>query len=74
MVIATDVPAEEGFLATTSGGQPVWINLVGSGESPVTVQPGMTLTITGLTAPPDSSPAAGMYAVDVAYPDLQPAG
>jgi hypothetical protein len=71
-ITVTDVPEDEGFTATTTAGQQVWVFLVGIGESPIDIQPGRALTVAGRTAvpPPGGAPSA----IEVAYHDMQPAG
>jgi RNA polymerase sigma factor (sigma-70 family) len=69
-----DVPAEEGFWA--AGQQPVWVALVGEGESPIDVEPGQTVTVSGLIAAPvaeatvaDGQPGA-LYSLEVRFDQL----
>jgi RNA polymerase sigma factor (sigma-70 family) len=57
ILTATDVPADEGFWATTTAQQTVWIHLVGRGESPIDVDPGHQLSVTGRIATPRTDPA-----------------
>jgi len=53
VVVAVEVPADEGFWGQTSDGQTIWVHLVGDGESPVEIVPGTALTISGTVAPAD---------------------
>ncbi len=41
----TAVPANEGFWVTTPDGGPLWVQLVGSGESPEQIRTGQTVTV-----------------------------
>ena len=78
-----DVPLDEGFWATTAEQETVLVQLIGPGESPVTIEPGMTLTIAGVIAPPppdvtaiglaDDDPhiAQLVYYLEVRYQDVQ---
>lgn len=56
---ATDVPADEGFWATTSAGTVVWVQLFGPGESPVTIIPGTSIVVTGTISDPAAAGVAG---------------
>lgn len=57
---ATAVPDDEGFWAQTDAAQPVWVQLIGEGESPIDIVAGARLVVTGMI----SEPAAGPIAVD----------
>ncbi len=50
-----DVPADEGFWARTATGQTVWVQLVGTGESPESVRAGSALVVHGTVAPPSAA-------------------
>lgn len=58
---ATDVPADEGFWAQTVSGQPVWVQMIGEGESPVEIAPGTPLVLVGTISDPAG---AGPVALD----------
>ena len=78
-----DVPLDEGFWATTANQQTVLVQLVGPGESPFAIVPGMILTIAGVIAPPppdvtaiglaDDDPhiARLVYYIEVRYQDVR---
>lgn len=77
-ITVIEVPGDEGFWARTATGAEVWVQLTGDGESPVDVQAGAALTITGTLADPaaigppasDPRPAAAGYVVQVAFADV----
>jgi hypothetical protein len=74
----TAVPSDEGFWGQTATGREVWVRLIGTGESPFDVAPGLTVVVTGTTADPAGSPevvddprAAELgFVLDVAYDQL----
>jgi RNA polymerase sigma factor (sigma-70 family) len=53
VLTVTDVPADEGFWATTTDAD-VWVQLVGDGESPIEIVAGAPVTISGATGDPTS--------------------
>lgn len=55
-VTVVDVPADEGFWVETAAGRSIWVELVGDGESPVSVVAGAQLTITGVLGDPAVAP------------------
>lgn len=64
-VTVSDVPADEGFWATTTAGQSIWIHLVGQGESEVQITAGEQITIRGVIRRAPNDPARmGMPADD----------
>jgi hypothetical protein len=54
VLTVTDVPADEGFWATTSTGADVWVQLVGHGESPIEIVAGSPVAVSGATGDPAS--------------------
>jgi len=79
-VTVIEVPDDEGFWVRTAGGGEVWVHLVGAGESPVTIEPGMALTVVGTVGDPsavgpvssDPRLQAGGLIVEVAFPNATP--
>lgn len=51
-VTVIDVPTDEGFWAETSTQQRVWVQLMGSGESPVDIDDGTRLIVAGVVTEP----------------------
>lgn len=71
------VPADEGFWAATLDGEPVWVQLTGIGESPITIEAGTTITVRGTLRPPPSAAddpalAAADYFLDVPFDGVTP--
>jgi len=84
-VPARGVYADEGFWAGTGSGDQLWVRLVGQGESPFRVRPGLRATFTGrlVPNPPGFAEQVGMvpaegaamverqgYHIEVAYDDI----
>jgi RNA polymerase sigma factor (sigma-70 family) len=84
-VPARGVYADEGFWAGTSGGDQLWVQLVGRGESPFQVRPGQRASFTGrlVPNPPGFAQRVGMvpsegavlverqgHHIEVAYADI----
>jgi hypothetical protein len=77
---AVEVPADEGFWAQDATGGTVWIQLTGSGESPVDITAGTSLTASGTIADPNSVPTVAAdertiargFVLDVRYEDIAP--
>lgn len=58
-VTVVEVPTDEGFWAESNDQRRVWVQLAGQGESPVDVDPGDQVTVSGVIADPaDLGPAA----------------
>ena len=74
----TAVPADEGFWAETADGREVWVQLVGDGESPVDIDAGTVVTVTGTVGSPeglgpvatDPRVHANGYVAQVAFADV----
>jgi hypothetical protein len=84
-VPARGVYADEGFWAGTSGGDQLWVQLVGQGESPFQVRTGQRVDFTGrlVPTPPGFAQRVGMvpeegaalverqgHHIEVAYADI----
>jgi RNA polymerase sigma factor (sigma-70 family) len=77
---ATEVPADEGFWAHDSTGVLVWIQLVGTDESPIRITPGTTITAAATLADPGSVPEVAAdqrtiargFVLTVRYEDITP--
>jgi RNA polymerase sigma factor (sigma-70 family) len=84
-VPARGVYADEGFWTGTSGGDQLWVRLVGRGESPFRVRPGLRASFTGrlVPNPPGFAQRVGMvpaegaalvqrqgHHIEVAYADI----
>ncbi|MBA2385572.1 MAG: hypothetical protein H0V69_00615 [Acidimicrobiia bacterium] len=46
------MPTDEGFWVETAAQQRVWVQLIGSGESPVAIEDGRRLVVVGVIADP----------------------
>lgn len=57
VLVATDVAHDEGFWAESDFGRDLWVQLEGDGESPVRINPGTRVIVTGRTTPPNQAPA-----------------
>ena len=59
-----DVPADEGFWVAYPDGQPIWIQLVGPGESPQRVIVGAHVSVRATITPASTTPPLGISSVD----------
>jgi hypothetical protein len=60
------VPADEGFWIDDGAGGRFWVQLTGTGESPVAIEPGTPVSFTGVltSTPADFSSAVGLDAAE----------
>lgn len=61
-LVVESVPADTGFWATTTGADRVWVKLILTGRSPIPVQAGERLDVTGVVVPhgPDFAAREGV--------------
>jgi RNA polymerase sigma factor (sigma-70 family) len=62
----SSVPADEGFWIDDGAGGRFWVQLTGTGESPVAIEPGTPVSFTGVltSTPADFSSAVGLDAAE----------
>ena len=64
--IVSSVPADEGFWVDDGAGGRFWVQLTGTGESPVGIEPGAAVSFAGVlvTTPPDFTTSVGLDAAE----------
>jgi RNA polymerase sigma factor (sigma-70 family) len=71
-MIVTEVPADEGFWITFTDNSPIWVHLVGTGESPQHVRPGEHVTLQATVTAASAGASSGIPADQTARLDARP--
>ena len=71
-MIVTEVPADEGFWITFADNAPIWVHLVGAGESPQHVRSGEHLTLRATITAASAGANSGIPADQTARLDAWP--